>query len=194
MTLFIAKLIWLLGMATACGIRYPFLRRARRSKEVRRVEHTREKMLVGAQATGQLLLPAIYVLTDQPAFAGYPFQPFLAYVGCAFLLLGLYLFYRAHADLGRSWSATLVIRDRHELVTNGIYRFVRHPMYSAFLAWGLAQTLLLPNWVAGPAGLVGFAILFFGRVGREEQMMIEAFGDQYRDYMARTSRIIPGIY
>ena len=65
-------------------------------------------------------------------------------------------------------------------MTEGIYRFVRHPMYSAFFAWGVAQALLLPNWIAGPAGLVGFAILFFGRVGREEQMMIEAFGDQYR--------------
>jgi protein-S-isoprenylcysteine O-methyltransferase Ste14 len=194
MTLFLAKLIWLLGMIAACIIRYPFLRRARRAADVRRVEHTREKMLVGAQATGQLVLPAIYVFSNQPAFANYPFHPALAWIGCAVLALGLFLFYRAHADLGRSWSSTLVIKDRHELVTNGIYRYVRHPMYSAFLAWGIAQTLLLPNWIAGPAGLLGFAILFFGRVGREEQMMIEAFGDEYRRYMAGTRRIIPGIY
>ncbi len=194
MTLFLAKVIWLLGMIAACAIRYPFLRRARRATELRRVEHTREKMLVAAQATGQLLLPALYVFSNQPAFANYSFHPAVAWIGCMFLALGLFLFYRAHSDLGRSWSATLIIKDSHELVTDGIYRLVRHPMYSAFLAWAIAQALLLPNWIVGLAGLVGFAILFFGRVGREEKMMIEAFGDQYRAYMAATRRIIPGIY
>jgi protein-S-isoprenylcysteine O-methyltransferase Ste14 len=54
--------------------------------------------------------------------------------------------------------------------------------------------LLLPNWIAGPAGLIGFGTLFFLRVGREEALMIETFGDEYRGYMARTSRILPGIY
>ena len=194
MTPFLAKLIWLLGMTTACAVRYPYWRRARRDRELRRIGDGREKLLVATQATGQLLLPAVYVFTDQPAFANYMFQPIFAWIGCAIFVLGLYLFYRAHADLGRSWSATLVIRERHRLVTGGIYRSVRHPMYSAFLAWAVAQALLLPNWIAGPAGLIGFGLLFFGRVDHEEQMMLETFGDEYRGYMARTSRIIPGIY
>jgi protein-S-isoprenylcysteine O-methyltransferase Ste14 len=67
-------------------------------------------------------------------------------------------------------------------------------MYSAFWLWALAQGLLLPNWVAGLSGLVGFGILFFLRVRQEEQMMIERFGEEYRRYMARTARILPGIY
>jgi protein-S-isoprenylcysteine O-methyltransferase Ste14 len=58
----------------------------------------------------------------------------------------------------------------------------------------VAQALLLPNWIAGPAGLIGFGTLFFLRVGREEELMIETFGDDYHHYMARTSRIVPGIY
>ena len=57
-----------------------------------------------------------------------------------------------------------------------------------------AQVLLLPNWIAGPAGFVGFGALFFGRVGREERMMINAFGEEYRSYMRRTARVVPWIY
>jgi len=52
----------------------------------------------------------------------------------------------------------------------------------------------LPNWVAGFAGIVGFGTLFFGRVGREEQMMLETFGDDYRQYMSKTCRVIPFIF
>jgi protein-S-isoprenylcysteine O-methyltransferase Ste14 len=88
----------------------------------------------------------------------------------------------------------LQVRERHTLVTTGIYGRLRHPMYSAFLLSALAQALLLPNWIAGAAGVLGFATMFFCRVWREEQMMLEAFGDEYRRYMARTSRIIPGVF
>jgi len=58
----------------------------------------------------------------------------------------------------------------------------------------VAQALLLPNWLAGFAGIVGFGTLFFFRIGREERLMAETFGEQYRQYVARTDRIIPGIF
>lgn len=106
----------------------------------------------------------------------------------------LALFHRIHRDLGRSWSVTLEIRDQHVLVTDGLYRHLRHPMYTAFWLWALAQLLLLPNLIAGPAGLVGFGVLFFGRIEREERMLLDKFGEGYRSYMVRTKRIIPWIY
>jgi protein-S-isoprenylcysteine O-methyltransferase Ste14 len=71
---------------------------------------------------------------------------------------------------------------------------VRHPMYSAFFLWGVAQALLLPNWVAGFSGLVGFAILYFLRVGQEERLMLDTFGEAYRAYMSRTARLVPWMY
>jgi protein-S-isoprenylcysteine O-methyltransferase Ste14 len=67
-------------------------------------------------------------------------------------------------------------------------------MYAAFWLWAIAQFLLLPNWIAGPAGLVGFGTLFFGRVAREEELMIESFGEEYRTYMRTTARVLPGVY
>jgi protein-S-isoprenylcysteine O-methyltransferase Ste14 len=145
-------------------------------------------------AAGLGILPAVYVFTSTPAFANYTFRPWQAWLGAAVFAVALWLFYRTHKDLGRNWSVTLEVRERHTLVTEGVYGRVRHPMYSAFWLWALAQALLLPNAIAGPAGLVGFGTLFFLRVGREERMMIETFGDEYRRYMARTARVLPGIY
>ena len=145
-------------------------------------------------ASGLGILPFVYVISNAPQFANYPFRPWQAWLGAAAFAASLWLFHRTHRELGRNWSVTLEVREQHALVTTGVYSRVRHPMYSAFWLWALAQALLLPNWIAGPAGLIGFGTLFFLRVGREEALMIETFGEEYRRYMARTSRILPGIY
>ena len=92
------------------------------------------------------------------------------------------------------WSHSLDLREDHKLVSTGIYEKVRHPMYTAFWMWALAQPFLLSNWLAGLSGIVGFGTLYFLRVGQEERMMEERFGQEYRDYSARTKRVIPGIY
>ena len=76
------------------------------------------------------------------------------------------LFFESHRALGTNWSITLEIRDRHRLVTDGLYRYVRHPMYSSFWLWAIAQALLIPNWIAGLTGLAGVAGLYFSRSAR----------------------------
>ena len=101
------------------------------------------------------------------------------------------MFRKTHAQLGRNWSVTLEVRVDHSLITDGVYAHVRHPMYTAFWLWALAQAILLPNWIAGFAGIFGFGTLYLFRVGREETMLLETFGDEYRDYMRRTGRVIP---
>ena len=194
MTPLAAKVIWLVGVVGWFIIRYPHDRRARRTPKLRRTDRGREIVLMAISATGLGVLPFIYVVSDAPRFANYPFRPWQAWIGAAVFAASLWLFHRTHKDLGRNWSVTLEVRDQHTLVTSGVYSRVRHPMYSAFWLWALAQALLLPNWIAGPAGLIGFGTLFLLRVGREEALMIETFGDDYRRYMARTARILPGIY
>lgn len=194
MTLTIAKLIWLAGCIAWWAIRLPHERRARKSEVVRKVDRTRELVLLTISFCGLFVIPLIYAITNRPAFANYPLNPALTVLGTLMFAAALALFYRVHKELGRSWSVTLELRDQHALVTHGLYAWVRHPMYSAFWLWAVAQALLLPNWIAGFSGLVGFGVLYFARVAHEEQMMLDAFGEEYRAYAARTKRVIPGIY
>jgi protein-S-isoprenylcysteine O-methyltransferase Ste14 len=194
MTVAIAKIVWGLGCICWFAIRYPHQRRARKTPVAERRDRVRDMVLMAISFTGLFLVPVTFALTSQPKFASYDFDPPQAWLGVGVLIAAMALFWRTHRDLGRAWSVTLEIRERHALVTAGVYRYVRHPMYSAFWLWAVAQALLLPNWVAGLAGLIGFGTLFFCRVGREEGMMLETFGEDYRAYMAKTRRVIPGVY
>jgi protein-S-isoprenylcysteine O-methyltransferase Ste14 len=194
MTPFIAKLLWWAGATAWYAIMHPHVRRSRKTPTTQRHERVRERVLMAISFSGLFAIPAIYVVTGAPRFASYPFQPLLAWLGAVVLVLALVLFFHTHRRLGRFWSVTLEIRQDHGLVTDGIYRFVRHPMYSAYFLWALSQALLLPNWIAGPAGLVGFGTLFAFRVRSEERMMLATFGDAYAAYAARTKRIIPGVF
>jgi protein-S-isoprenylcysteine O-methyltransferase Ste14 len=174
-------------------IRYKYARRSRRARIVWSARGRLEIALLLTSLSGLGLVPLVYVATGMPRFAAHSFYPSLAWLGSFFAIAALGVFHLTHRALGRNWSISLDVRENHELVTEGIYRRVRHPMYSAFWLWAIAQTLLLPNWIAGFAGLAGFGILFFGRVAREERMMLQTFGDSYREYMARTGRVFPWI-
>jgi protein-S-isoprenylcysteine O-methyltransferase Ste14 len=194
MTATASKILWL-----AFGIVW-FILRLRPERNSRKTpvrfsaRDTREIVLLGGSLTGLGIVPVVYLASHFPRFADYPFVPIQGYLGVVVYLGVLWLFHRTHKDLGRNWSVSLDLRESHTLVTTGVYAVVRHPMYAGFWLMALAQVLMLPNWVAGPAGLVGFGTLFFGRVGREEQMMIDGFGDEYRAYMRRTARVVPWIY
>jgi len=194
MTVLAGKILWLLGLVTWCAIRYAPYRRARRTKTAVERDHNREWVLLVTSFIGMFALPLIFVATGEPKFANYTIMAPQIVLGALICASAMWVFYRTHKELGRNWSATLEVREGHVLVTTGIYRSVRHPMYAGYWLWMLAQALLLANWVAGFAGLLAFGLHFFLRIGREEQMLRERFGDAYADYMAKTSRIIPGLY
>jgi len=194
MTIAVAKAIWLIGVIAWYLLRRPYERRARKVRVAKATHRDRDRVLLLFAFTGLGIVPLVYVVTGFPRFADYPFVPALAWCGAAIFAAALWLFRRSHRDLGRNWSVTLEVRERHALVTAGVYRLIRHPMYASFWLWALAQVLLLPNWIAGPAGLVGVGILFFLRLPQEEQLMVETFGDQYKDYASRTARVVPWLY
>ncbi len=194
MTPAIAKAIYVLLAVSWYVIRYPYARRAGRTPVALSRRGRREIALLLSSLTGLGILPFLYVATGFPKPADYPFQPVLAGLGLAAAAASLATFAATHRALGRNWSVSLDVRQDHRLITEGVYRYVRHPMYTAFWLWAVAQALLLPNWVAGFSGLLGFGILYFLRIGQEEQLMLDTFGDDYRAYMARTKRLLPGLY
>jgi protein-S-isoprenylcysteine O-methyltransferase Ste14 len=67
-------------------------------------------------------------------------------------------------------------------------------MYAALFLYSIGQALVVPNWVVGPSYLVGFGILFALRIGAEERMMLETFGEEYAAYMRKTKLLVPGIW
>jgi protein-S-isoprenylcysteine O-methyltransferase Ste14 len=95
-----------------------------------------------------------------------------------------------HLSLGTLWTANLQIRANHYLVETGPYSRIRHPMYTAIMAWAVSLGFMLANWV--PIVFAGVVmIMLTARVPREEKMMIERFGEEYRAYMKRTGRFLP---
>ena len=117
MTLFLAKLIWGLGVIGWFAIRFRHQQRSRKTPKLRRADRAREAVLLTISICGMLVAPLTYVISDQPKFATYPFMPWMAWLGAAVFALALWLFYRTHQDLGRNWSVTLEIREQHKLIT-----------------------------------------------------------------------------
>jgi protein-S-isoprenylcysteine O-methyltransferase Ste14 len=189
-----AKIIFLLAIIGSAIIRYPHGRRSRWLPVRVSERDLQDTGLVAIAVSGLVILPLTFIATGFPPCADYRFDATLGWVGTLTIVAALSLFYAAHDHLGRNFSPSLEIHREHSLVTSGVYARVRHPMYSALWLLAVGQALLLPNWIAGPAGLLGFGVLFFGRVGREERLMLVTFGSAYNAYMTRTKRVLPWVY
>ena len=188
------KIIWCVFIVLWAAIRWQPNRKSRKTEKSVTARPMKERLAMVISSFGLGYIPAVWVFTDFLDNFDYAPNIVMVLVGTIILLGTLRLFRLTHKALGRMWSHSLDLREGHKLVTSGIYEKVRHPMYSAFWAWGLGAAFLLPNWVAAFSGLIGFGTLFFLRVGQEEAMMQKEFGKEYDAYMERTKRIIPGIY
>ena len=185
------KATYVIALVIEIIIRLPYDRARRRTPVADdRVSRT-EGVVLWLLLLGGFIFPMLYIFTPWLAFADYDLPDWAGWVGVALAVAALGVFWRAHVDLGRNWSPSLQLMEQHTLVTHGIYRFIRHPMYASQLILTVAQMLLLQNWIAGPGGLLLFLPLYFLRVPREEQMMLEKFGEQYRAYIRRTGRVLP---
>ena len=100
----------------------------------------------------------------------------------------------AQITLYRSYSATLVIRENHKLITHGIYRFVRNPIYMGGI---IGVVLGIPVYCSSFYGFLIMLVLIpilLNRIRMEESLLTEEFGDEHRKYKASVRKLIPFIY
>jgi len=120
----------------------------------------------------------------------FPLPDWLRWTGFAIGLLSVTFWTWTQIHLDTQWSAQLHLTKDHHLVTTGPYARIRHPLYVGMLGWCVSLSLLTANWIFVAVCVLSAAGLLY-RVPKEEQMMVEAFGDEYRNYMKRTGRFFP---
>jgi protein-S-isoprenylcysteine O-methyltransferase Ste14 len=115
-------------------------------------------------------------------------------LGMAVFTLGLFLRAWAVRELGRFFKFTVVVQADHRVVDTGPYRLIRHPSYTGLLAIELGLGIMLGTWLSIPACLLPPLVAFAIRLLTEERVLARELGEPYRDYMARTRRLIPGVW
>lgn len=195
-SLTVFEIAWLGFFIATTLIRLPFSKQNKSNDITVDANTVQERILLFGMFASMAVLPMIYLITKGTpwgflAFADYQLSPVVATFGVCLIFPYAFLFWRSHSDLGRNWSPRLEMHDTHSLVTEGVYKHIRHPMYAAIWIAVLAQPLLIHNWIAGGMIVVAFSAMYVLRIPKEEEMMIGQFGSEYKDYMSRTGRIFP---
>jgi protein-S-isoprenylcysteine O-methyltransferase Ste14 len=147
-----------------------------------------------AGALGLIGFVAILIYTINPdwlSWASLPLPLWLRWTGVGIALLGFALLQWAQNTLGRNWSDTPRMMKEQSLITSGPYRFIRHPIYTAFLLILGSTVFISANLLIGFAWIGMTVLEVASRIGFEESLMLEYFGDQYREYMKSTGRLLP---
>jgi protein-S-isoprenylcysteine O-methyltransferase Ste14 len=122
----------------------------------------------------------------------WPQSHFTFWLGIALTLAGFAVTVWARLTLGRNWSATVTLKEHHELVQTGPYAWVRHPIYTGLLLAFLGTAVAMAEW-RGVLALVLILVSFVIKLRIEERWMIEVFGPVYLEYRQRVGPLVPFI-
>lgn len=152
-----------------------------------------ERALVAS--TSLWLLPAaLYVFTGWIDEFNLPLPDLSRKVGAVILSFGILLYWWSHAVLSHHLSPYLEVKAHHRLVTSGPYARIRYPIYTGVFLAGSGLALLSANWLLALVYFIPVTALYYVRVNREEQRLMEKFGAEYQDYRARTGRVLPRLF
>jgi protein-S-isoprenylcysteine O-methyltransferase Ste14 len=140
------------------------------------------KIVILLGIIGQTLLPAILPISDQPSS--------LAAAGVTLYTLGLVTALTGRIQLGRNWTdiEKSSVKQGHRLVSHGLYRYVRHPIYTGDLLLLLGLELALNSWFV--LGVAAIAVYVRRKAVHEEQKLKESI-PEYDRYCSRTTRFVP---
>jgi protein-S-isoprenylcysteine O-methyltransferase Ste14 len=184
------KLIWL--AFALCWLWY-----ARRAKAVQRRESPGlrfAKYWLPLIAAGALLGPGDWYGSGDAGlkWQWLPESDAVRLLGCVLALAGVAFAVRARQVLGENWSVAVQLKQDHELVERGPYRWVRHPIYSGLLLAFLGTAVLVGE-LRGLLALAIVAVSFWFKLRLEERWLGEQFGPAYADYRKRVKALVPGI-
>lgn len=183
------------GMVIVFATSIAIIYRMRAASGAPAVSRRQEGLLIGVTLrVGGLVLwlstIAYLVAPSVIQFANIPIPRPIRWIGVVTAVIGLGWMRWTLASLGSNLTDTVETRHNATLVTDGPYRWVRHPYYVAAAILILATTLITTNLLIGLSGFVVLVMLAI-RTPQEEQMLLQRFGDKYQAYQARTGRFIP---
>jgi len=188
----IFRLVTFFLLVSALSIGGYFRRKADREGGQMKTSEGRGLVVVLRLMSLIVILPLfIYLLNpDWVAWARFSIPEWIRWLATLVAVAVIPIIYWIFVSLGTNISPTQATRQNHQLVTHGPYRWVRHPLYTVGFIFAICLTVITSLWwLAIGMGLP--LILLLLRTSKEEARLIEAFGDDYRDYMKRTGRLLP---
>ena len=117
----------------------------------------------------------------------------IRWLGVGIGVLCTFGIYWLFSSIGSGITPTSATRKEHKLVTRGIYRWIRHPLYTTGSSFIISFGMMADNWFIAAFGILAFTLMA-SRTPKEEANLIEKFGDEYREYMKRTGRYLPRLF
>lgn len=188
------RLLTLLVLLATIGTSAYFRYRARMSGGhiPRRAEGVPFAALRAVVALPLFLAPVLYIVNpDWMRWSSFALPMWLRWVGVGLGLLTIPAAQWVFRSIGRNVSETVLTKERHELVTVGPYRWIRHPLYAVGILLFVSIGFMAANWfILGLAALSGILIRFLV-IPIEERELSLKFGERYRQYMTATGRLFP---
>ncbi len=124
----------------------------------------------------------------------YVLEPGIIYLGFILFFISCFIRWRGFSAIGKYFNPRIAVYDEHLLVTSGIYRTLRHPLYLGVFLSLIAIAMVLSSWGALLITLLATLPALIYRIKLEEEFMVKHFGEEYGEYMKRTSKLIPGLW
>ncbi|MGE7861367.1 methyltransferase family protein [Bacillus mobilis] len=118
----------------------------------------------------------------------------LLFFGVIIALIGVWIRFSSMKILGRFYSRNVGMQGGHQLIQNGLYKYVRHPGYLGSFLTFLGFAISSSSFIAVIINIILFFLVYSYRIKIEERVLITLFGEQYRQYQSKTWRIIPFLY
>jgi len=117
----------------------------------------------------------------------------LQIIGIVLTILGLIIAIFARKTLADNWSSDVELKKDHKLITNGVYRYIRHPIYTGIICMGLGA-IIVDQSIIVVLFYVCMAIFLIYKMKKEETLLLKHFPKEYQEYMKKTKALIPYIY